>query len=129
MDKRTHPRIATEFLCRARFRVGDQVCTNVDVENLGFEGCRIRVRAAHASELKEAASLEGWRFSHPALPREELKAQVVWCRPPASPRDPFLEAGIRFQDLPAAFGREVESYVTAMIKSSFPAIDFSGMPT
>ena len=128
MENRTEPRIATDSLCRARFRIGGKACRNIAITDLGQGGCRIRVPVPAVPGLKQMALLEDWRFTHPALPRQEIKARVMWCRGPAGLRGRYLEAGLRFQELPAGFRKEVEHYLTCVANPGTPDLDFSGMP-
>lgn len=128
MDNRAYPRLATDAFCRARFQGGDRVTRTVGIADLSLGGCRIRMPAAAANGLKKRSLLEDWRFSHPALPKDPIQAELVWFRTPAGPEDRYLEVGIRFQDLPAAYASEVRHFLTYVAVPAGPDIDLSGMP-
>lgn len=128
MDNRTHPRIPTDSFCRARFQVGDRVLRAIGVADLGLGGCRIHVPPSVAVGLKKRSLLEGWRFSHPALPHDPIMAEIAWFRAATEPGGLYFEAGIRFQDLSPAYASEVRNFLTYVAIPPGPAIDFGGMP-
>jgi hypothetical protein len=129
MDKRLHSRAPLEHRCRARFQLGDRQFSNIPVSNLGQDGCCIQVPAEAVGGLRHLTLLEGWKFINPVLPREAIKAKVVWVQGRDHARNHFLECGIKFLDAPMTYTRRLASYVKAVTPPAiFDLDDMDEMP-
>ena len=120
MDKRLHTRTTVESQCKARFQLGGQSYNNIVVSNLGADGCCIQVPNQAVSSFTDKSLLEGWELIHPSLPKGTIKAKVVWCHGQDKPRTDYMETGIQFMDVPSAYGRDLDKYVTTLAKSNPP---------
>ena len=118
MDKRQHSRISVESQCKARFQLGGQSYNNITVSNLGSDGCCVQVPVQAQAELASKSTLDGWELIHPSLPKEAIKAKVVWSHPEDRAKAGFIETGIQFMEAPAGYTRDLDKYVTTLAKSN-----------
>jgi len=114
MENRHHTRVAVEPQCKARFQLGGQTYNDITVSNLGEDGCCLSGTTQALSALGDRAMLEDWQLIHPALPKNAIKAKVVWVSRQYQGSNGIIHTGIKFQDAPAAYTRSVGKYVTAM---------------
>jgi hypothetical protein len=56
--------------------------------------------------------LDSWKLVHPKLPKEIIKAKVVWCRSQGKANPGFLEAGVQFLDVPPIYIQELTHFLT-----------------
>jgi hypothetical protein len=127
MGHRLHPRVSVKPSVLAHCRLGSEAC-DFPVADLSADGCLIQVPACYAAEFRTLRRLEGWRLSCPDLPRTRLNARVVWVRGPGEAPDAPLEAGLSFTGLPDRYARRLDEYLTFLMKTGMPPIDFTGMP-
>ena len=120
MDKRLHSRVDVEAQCKARFQLGGKSYNNITVENLGADGCRIKLPSQAATSLNEKSTLDAWELIHPSLPSGTIKAKVVWCHGQDQPRTEYVETGVQFMDVPSGDTRDLDKYVTTLAKSNPP---------
>ena len=120
MDKRLHSRVAVETQCKARFQMGGKSYNNITVENLGADGCCIKLPSQAAPGLNEKTTLEGWELIHPSLPKGTIKAKVVWCHGQDQPRTEYIETGVQFMEVPSGYTRDLDKYVNTLAKSNPP---------
>jgi len=120
MDKRLHSRIAVENQCKARFQLGGQSYNNITVSNLGSDGCCCQIPAEAVAELSSKSTLDGWELIHPSLPKEAIKAKVVWSHSQDRTKANFIETGVQFMDASASYTRDLDKYVTTLAKSNPP---------
>jgi hypothetical protein len=57
--------------------------------------------------------LDAWKLSHPKLPKEIIKAKVVWCRNQGKANPGFMEAGVQFLDVPPVYVEKLAQFLTA----------------
>ena len=55
---------------------------------------------------------DSWKLVHPKLPKEIIKAKVVWCRSQGKANPGFLEAGVQFLDVPPIYIQELTHFLT-----------------
>ena len=125
MDNRVFPRVPNVFEGIAKVQLHAVTWNQVRFSGLGSGGCRFTAPQSEAGDLHERTLLQGWTFAYPSLPREAIKAQVVWCRPDSGD----IEAGVRFVDIPPAFGEALDQLVASMSRSTTPFSDQTGLPS
>ena len=125
MDNREFPRVPNAFEGVAKVQLHAGSWNRVRFAGLGSGGCRFRAHPSEAGDLQENTMLQGWTFAYPSLPREAIKAQVVWCRPVSGD----IEAGIRFLDVPPAYGEALDQLVASMSRSTTPFSDLTELPS
>jgi c-di-GMP-binding flagellar brake protein YcgR len=91
--------------------MGDQSCFNVPVNNLGSEGCCLRLASGLFNRLREKPVLESLELIHPSLPKGKVRARVVWVRPDREAGAGMLETGVQFLEIPPAFSNAVFRFV------------------
>ena len=116
MDLRKHYRITAEPQCKASFKLGGQTYKDICVSNLGADGCCFEMPSQIANGFKDLALLESVELTHPGLPRQTVKAKVVWIHNKKGADKDCVETGIQFSGAPAAFCQEVDQYVSALLK-------------
>lgn len=112
MERRMNARVAVKTPCKARFQLGRQRFTNVQVVSLGSHGCCVVLPEPTVNRFAAGPILEGWRLVHPKLPKETIKAKVVWCRNQGKANPGFLEAGVQFVDAPPSYSEELDRFLT-----------------
>jgi hypothetical protein len=121
MEKRSVSRILVKTPCKARFQLGGQAYTNIQVVNLGSHGCCFVIPVPAVNRFKAGPILEDWKLIHPKLPRAAIKAKVVWCRPQGEVKLGFLEAGVQFMDVPPSYSEELDRFLMAALPVLQPA--------
>jgi hypothetical protein len=125
MDNRVLPRVSNVFEGVAKVRLQPGTWNQVRFSGLGSGGCRFKASQAEAGDLRERTLLQGSTFAYPSLSREAIKAQVVWCRQDSND----IEVGVRFLDIPPAYGEALDQLVASMSRSTTPFSDRTGMPS
>ena len=116
MDLRKHSRITAEPQCKASFKLGGQSYKDICVSNLGADGCCFELPNRLASGFKNLALLESVELSHPGLPRQTVKAKVVWMHSKKGAEKDCVETGIQFTGASQDYCQEVDRYVSALLK-------------
>jgi len=114
MDKRMHARVSVEPRCKARFQLGGQLYDNITVSNLGRDGCCLTGPMQTLSTLSDKAMLERWELIHPALPKNAIKAKVVWISQRNRDTAGIITTGIQFLDAPAKYVKDLSNFVTTL---------------
>ncbi len=117
MDRRTELRFSVKPACRARFHVGGMSYTNVQVINLGSHGCCVQIRTPTVNWFAGGPVLEAWKLIHPKLPKAAIKAKVVWCRSQGKENPGFIEAGVKFLDVPQGYSQELAQFLATPVQA------------
>jgi hypothetical protein len=114
MENRHSARVSVEPQCKARFQLGGHTFNDINVSNLGEEGCCLTGPTQSLSALSDRTMLEDWQLIHPALPKGSIKAKVVWVNRHYEGSNGTIRTGIEFQDAPPAYTKSLGKYVTTL---------------
>jgi hypothetical protein len=128
MEKRSHRRVNVYPLCKARFQVGPRAFRHVEVIDLGEEGCRVHVPIVEGAELEAETVLDDWRLFMSGLPRDHVRARIVWRQAGPGSGKRFLDLGVAFLDPPASYRRGLTGYVGRASEDTLPFLGLTGMP-
>jgi hypothetical protein len=117
MDKRLHSRVSVENQCKARFQLGGRSYNDIIVSNLGPDGCCMRIPSQAGQELDNRITLEGWSLVHPNLPKDSIKAKVVWNHAGDRAKAGYIECGVQFMNPPADYTRNLSQFVNSQTGS------------
>ena len=118
MEQRSDPRVSIKPPCRARFHVGGRSYSNVQVVNLGSHGCCVLIRNPTVNWFATGPVLESLQLIHPRLPKATIKAKVLWCRSQGRDNPGFMEAGVKFLDLPQTYSQELAQFLATPVQAS-----------
>ncbi len=116
MEKRHDSRVAGRIPCKARFQLEGKSFTNIPVVNLGSHGCCLIIPEPAVNRFNARPVLESWKLVHPSLPKQAIRAKVVWCRHLGKVKSGFLEAGIQFLDVPAGYSMELDRFLISLMQ-------------
>lgn len=116
-EHRFDPRVAVKPPCRARFKLAGMSYTNIQVLNLGTHGCCVLIPMPTVNRFAAGPVLDAWKLSHPKLPKEIIKAKVVWCRNQGKANPGFMEAGVQFLDVPPVYSEKLAQFLAPRVRS------------
>ena len=121
MDHRNDTRVMIKTPCKARFQLEGMSYTNIQVLNLGAHGCCVLIPTPLVNRFAAGPILDSWKLVHPKLPRETIKAKVIWCRSQGKVNPGFLEAGVQFLDVPLSYSQELARFLSKPMKQPGPS--------
>lgn len=119
-------RVSVLNRCEASFQSEGTTYGNIQLLNLGTDGCYIEV--PEQAKVSGDSVVEGWSLSHPLLPSEPIQARVIWAN--GSAREGYREAEVLFLNASDGYRRGLKKYVN-LLQTASPectANDLVGMP-
>ncbi len=116
MEKRNTARTALISDYNTEFRLGGQTYSNIQVSNIGPQGCCLRMPLASAKYLKSKPMLDNMILFHSGTKKYSLKGRVAWNEGEKETHDAWISAGVEFMDTPEECTREISEYVMARVK-------------
>jgi len=110
MENRRNSRVAVTGQCRARFQTGGKPFNNIEVANLGRDGCCLTGTTKGMEKLTDRVMLENLELIHPGLPKDPVTARVVWV----DRHGQGVSTGVQFIDAKPGYLKDVGSYVSTM---------------